>query len=199
MANDQQPGGSEPQQQQPTLPPAMAKHGATRRRLAKAGLGAAGVLWTLESHATLKKTGFVCESASAYNSAGLNSNVATEQRCNPLSPSSWRYVQRSWPCNKELKFREIFKCNETRFLKTYYPDSLLEVMGAQYDANYAYIGRHLSTAYLNVISHRIDFLDVQTVQRMWNELKINGMFKVGPGQFWTIHEVRKYLVAVHGE
>jgi hypothetical protein len=65
VANDQQHSGNDPQQQLPQVPSAMARHGATRRRLAKAGLGAAGVLWTLESHATLKKTGFVCESASA--------------------------------------------------------------------------------------------------------------------------------------
>lgn len=199
MANEQQESGNQPQQQHPILPPAMPKHGVARRRLAKAGLGAAGVLMTLESHATLKKTGFVCESASAYHSAGLNSNVATEQRCYPLSPSNWCHVQRSWPCNRTKKFNEVFKCNESRFARTYYKDTLLAVMTADYDASSAYIGRHLATAYLNVTSRRIDFLDVPTLQRMWNELKNGGLFKVGPGQFWNIQEVRKYLVAVHGE
>ncbi len=196
MANDQQESGNEPQQQLPQVPPAMARHGATRRRLAKAGLGAAGVLWTLESHATLKKTGFVCESASAYDSAGLNSNVATEQRCNPLSPTSWCYIQHSWPCSKTKKFHEVFKCNDRRFQYTYYKDSLLEVMNAKYDSYN--IGRHLAAAYLNVTSKRIDFLDVPTLQRMWNELKVSGHYKVSPNQYWTVREVRDYLVAVHG-
>lgn len=197
MANDQQQSGNEPQH--PSIPPVMPQHGVTRRRLAKAGLGAAGVLMTLESHATLQKTGFVCESASAFHSAGLNSNVATEQRCNPLSPSNWCHVQRSWPCNKTKRFAEVFKCNEKRFEKTYYACSMAEVMTSTFDAQYSYIGKHLCTAYLNVISRRIDFLDVLTLQRMWNELKNTGMYKVNASVSWNIHQVRQYLVAVHGE
>ncbi len=55
------------------------------------------------------------------------------------------------------------------------------------------------TAYLNVISRRIDFLDVLTLQRMWNELKNTGMYKVNASVSWNIHQVRQYLVAVHGE
>ena len=197
MANDQQQSGNEPQHL--PIPPAMPQHGATRRRLAKAGLGAAGVLMTLESHATLQKTGFVCESASAFHSAGLNSNVATEQRCNPLSPSNWCHVQRSWPCNKSKRFADVFSCREKRFEKTYFAHTLAEVMTADFDSQYAYIGRHLSTAYLNVISRRIDFLDVPTLQRMWNELKNGGLYKINASEYWNIHQVRKYLVAVHGE
>jgi len=200
VANDQQQSGSEPQQQQlPTVPQAMPAHGAARRRLAKAGLGAAGVLWTLESRATLQKTGFVCESASAYNSAGLNSNVATEQRCNPLSPTIWCYVQNGWPCNKTKKFSEVFKCNESRFAQTYAKDSLLDVMNSKYDKqNYNGLGRHLAAAYLNVTSKRIDFLDVPTLQRMWNQIKSGGLYKVEANEYWTAAEVRDYLVAVHG-
>lgn len=197
MANDQQQSGNEPQQQQlPQLPSGMPKHGAARRRLAKAGLGAAGVLWTLESHATLRKTGFVCESASAYHSAGLNSNVATEERCNPLSPTMWCFVQNGWPCSKTKKFSEVFRCSERRFADTYHKASLLSVMNAKYDAYN--IGRHLAAAYLNVTSNRIDFLDVPTLQRMWSELKSGGLYKVNANEYWTIREVRNYLVAVHG-
>jgi hypothetical protein len=195
VANDQQQSGSEPQQQQIPQAPAMPKHGATRRRLAKAGIGAAGVLWTLESHATLKRTGFVCESASAHISAGISNN-ATEQRCNPLSPSVWCAIAYGWPCNKTKKFHDIFTCNERRFADTYYKASLLDVMNAKYDSYN--IGRHLAAAYLNVISKRIDFLDVPTLQRMWNELKVSGHYKVSANQYWTVGEVRNYLVAVHG-
>ena len=197
MANDQQQSGNEPQHL--PIPPAMPQHGATRRRLAKAGLGAAGVLMTLESHATLQKTGFVCESASAFHSAGLNSNVATEQRCNPLSPSNWCHVQRSWPCNKAKRFADVFSCREQRFEKTYFACTMAQVMTSTFDSQYAYIGKHLCTAYLNVISGRIDFLDVPTLQRMWNELKTTGFYKVNANVSWNIQQVRKYLVAVHGE
>ena len=197
MANDQQQSGNEPQQ--PSIPPVMPQHGVTRRRLAKAGLGAAGVLMTLESHATLQKTGFVCESASAFHSAGLNSNVATEQRCNPLSPSNWCHVQRSWPCNKAKRFADVFSCREQRFAKTYFASTMEQVMTSTFDSQYAYIGKHLCTAYLNVISGRISFLDVPTLQRMWNELKTTGFYKVNANVSWNIQQVRKYLVAVHGE
>jgi len=197
VANDQQQSGNEPQHL--PIPPAMPQHGATRRRLAKAGLGAAGVLMTLESHATLQKTGFVCESASAFHSAGLNSNVATEQRCNPLSPSNWCHVQRSWPCNKAKRFADVFSCREQRFEKTYFASTMAQVMTSTFDSQYAYIGKHLCTAYLNVISGRISFLDVPTLQRMWNELKTTGFYKVNANVSWNIQQVRKYLVAVHGE
>jgi len=197
VANDQQQSGNEPQHL--PIPPAMPQHGATRRRLAKAGLGAAGVLMTLESHATLQKTGFVCESASAFHSAGLNSNAATEQRCNPLSPSNWCHVQRSWPCNKAKRFADVFSCREQRFAKTYFASTMAQVMTSTFDSQYAYIGKHLCTAYLNVISGRISFLDVPTLQRMWNELKTTGFYKVNANVSWNIQQVRKYLVAVHGE
>lgn len=176
--------------------PQMPARGAARRRLAKAGLGAAGVLWTLESRATLRKTGFVCESPSAYNSAGLNSNEATEQRCVPLSPTIWCFVQYAWPCSKGKLFREVFACNDRRFKDTYYKDTLLEVMTAKYDQYN--IGRHLATAYLNVLSKRIDFLDVPTLQRMWRELKETGQFKVSANEYWTVLQVRNYLASVHG-
>lgn len=194
MAIDQQHGGDQPQM--PNQGPSMPAHGAARRRLAKAGLGAAGVLWTLESRATLKHTGFVCESPSASTSAGLNSNAATEERCNPLSPTIWCFVQYAWPCSKTKKFREVFSCSEQRFRTTYYKDTLLEVMTANYD-KYD-IGRHLATAYLNVISKRVDFIEVQTLQRMWNELKVSGQFKVTANEYWNIQQVRNYLVSVHG-
>jgi hypothetical protein len=201
VAIDQQPGGDKQPQVQPhagapDVAPPMPAHGAARRRLAKAGLGAAGVLWTLESRATLKHTGFVCESASAAASAGLNSNAATDERCNPLSPTAWSFVQYAWPCSKSKRFRDVFSCNEARFRDTYYPDTLLGVMTAKYDSYN--IGRHLATAYLNVLSKRIDFLEVQTLQRMWNELKNNGHYKVNANEYWTVLQVRNYLVSVHG-
>lgn len=174
----------------------MNARGAGRRRLAKAGLGAAGVLWTLESRATLKHTGFVCESASATTSAGLNSNAATDERCNPLSPTIWCFVQYAWPCSKGKLFREVFSCSERRFKDTYYKDTLLQVMTAKYDGYD--IGRHLATAYLNVIAKRIDFIDVPTLQRMWNELKSSGHYKVTANEYWNVQQVRNYLVSVHG-
>lgn len=197
MANNEQQGGIEPSQSPPLqVPPALPEHGNKRRRLAKAGLGAAGVLWTLESHATLNKTGFVCESASAFSSAGLNSNAATEQRCNPLSPTIWCFVQYGWPCNKTKRFHDVFRCSEARFAKTYYKASMFDIMNANFDSYN--IGRHLAAAYLNVTSKRIDFLDVPTLQRMWNELKASGHYKVNAKQYWNIRQVRDYLVSVHG-
>lgn len=188
MAHEEQPGGSPP--------PLMNAHGTQRRRLAKAGLGAAGVLWTLESRATLKQTGFVCESPSAAASAGLNSNVTTEARCNPQSPSNWAFGESSWPVHKNTRFRDVFECGEARFKDTYYADTMLQVLSAKYDT--FGLGGHLVTAYLNVQAQRIDFLDVPTLQRMWNELKISGHFKPAPKEFWNAQQVAGYLASVHG-
>jgi hypothetical protein len=198
VANDQQQSGNEPHQQSPQIPPAMPKHGATRRRLAKAGLGAAGVLWTLESHASLRQAGFVCMSASSFHSAGLNSNAVTELGCNPDSPSTWKEPSKQWPVSKETPFRDVFTCSG-RFADTYQQATLLAVMSADYDAQRAHIGAHLITAYLNVKSGKINFIDEATLRRMWVEINNGGTFKVNPGVVWTELEVRNYLALVHGE
>lgn len=188
MATEHRPGGDPP--------PPMNAHGTTRRRLAKAGLGAAGVLWTLESRATLRQTGFVCESPSAAASAGLNSNASTELRCDPLSPSSWSFGGQSWPVNKNTMFRDVFDCSEQRFRDTYGSAKLHQIFGAKYDT--FGLGGHLVTAYLNVMSQRIDFITVATLQRMWNELKTTGHFTPAPNTFWNAQQVVAYLASVHG-
>lgn len=61
---------SHPESEYP--PAALNGHGAARRRLAKAGLGAAGVLMTLESRATLHH-GPICVAPSAALSTGADS------------------------------------------------------------------------------------------------------------------------------
>jgi hypothetical protein len=194
MANDLQQNDGEPQQQLTQVPPELPADGAKRRRLAKAGVGAAGVLWSLQSHSALASN--KCATPSAFGSAGLNSSNHTEVACNPLPPSSW-CSRSSWPCSRLKKFSEVFGCRDN-LKDSYGRDTLLAVMrNAQYDD--FRLGRHLAAAYLNVVSGRITTLDVPTLKRMWTEIMYGGgLFKVGPNKTWTAQEVRTYLVAIQG-
>lgn len=194
MANDLQQNGSEPQQQPTHVPAGLPADGAKRRRLAKAGLGAAGVLWSLQSHSALASN--KCATPSAFGSAGLNSSNHTELACNPLPPSSW-CGRASWPCSRFTKFSDVFGCRDN-LKDSYGRDTLLQVMNnAQYDQ--FKLGCHLAAAYLNVSSGRVTTLDVATLKRMWSELMYGGgLFKVGPNKTWTAQEVRTYLVAIQG-
>ena len=194
MANDLQQSSSEPQEQPTQVPPGLVAEGAKRRRLAKAGLGAAGVLWSLQSHSALASN--LCATPSAFGSAGLNSSNRTEVACTPLSPSSW-CGQYSWPCSKSQKFGDVFECRGD--VKTAFGGStLLEVMKFNKHDRIK-LGCHLAAAYLNVKSGRMTTLDVPTLKRMWLELTYGSrLFKVSANKVWSAEDVVFYLVTLQG-
>ena len=183
--------------QQPPAPehdtPAMTSHGAKRRRLAKAGLGAAGVLMTLESKATLQH-GPVCVAPSAALSTGMDSTYAKNRvTCSARGPDYWARMSYYWPCSRNIKFGEVFQC---RGANSGYADvKLVEILGRDKYDNF--VGRHLAATYLNVLSGKISFLNMETLNTMWSELQSTGFYKPAPKVYWPATLVRKYLEATY--
>lgn len=186
MSTENQAEGSNPRSP-------MSSHGAARRRLAKAGIGAAGVLWTTQSHATMSR--MTCVSASAAYSAGLNSNYAnsTPPACAGKSPGYWK--NHGWPIPRDRQFDSVFPCSFTNG-STYGCASLYDlVCGASFDKYN--LGMHLVATYLNVLSGRIGFLSERTLIQMWNQLQSSGYYQPAKGVYWSAEQTKRYLESTH--
>jgi hypothetical protein len=178
--------------------PGISPKGAARRRLTKAGLGAAGVLWTLESRATIHSgNGFgpICVAPSAAFSGDLNnSTYGPEPKCGARSPDYWCGAQHSWPCSTKLKFDDVFDCYGRNSDK-YGKQSLLKIMTDDDFENF--VGRHLVATYLNLKSGKINFLSETTLKTMWAELQSKGYYTPAPKVYWTADIVKLYLKATY--
>lgn len=171
----------------------MTPRGAARRRLAKAGLGAAGVLWSTQSHATLSR--MTCVSASAALSNGLDSTTANSKplACAGKSPGYWK--NHGWPCPRTRQFNSVFPCAYAND-STYGSATMMQLIrGASFD-KYNF-GMHLVATYLNVISGRIGFLSERTLVQMWNQLQSSGFYQPAKGVFWGWEETKRYLESTH--
>lgn len=183
---------TEDQAGRPTGAP-MTPHGAARRRLAKAGLGAAGVLWTTQASATR-----VCVSASAALSGGLHSKkpVTTSVSCEGRSPGYWKN-HGGWPVASDTKFREVFSCSGNSD-STYGAATLLElVKGCDFDTHN--LGKQLVATYLNVKIGWISYISERTLVQMWSELQSTGHYEPAKGVFWDAEKTKNYLASTHGD
>ncbi|MEX5745734.1 hypothetical protein [Massilia sp. X63] len=171
--------------------PSLTPRGAARRRLTKAGLGAASVLWTLDSRAQMKT--MVCVSPSGALSGGLSSNYANKPAaCEGKSPGYWKN-HTGWPVATDKAFGDVFACNVTNSA-TYGTKTLLEIVkGCDFDKYN--LGKHLVATYLNVQSGRIGFLSVATLQQMWRQLQGQGYYQPAKGVFWSPEQTKRYLEA----
>jgi hypothetical protein len=183
---------TEDQPVQATTQPPISPRGAARRRLTKAGLGAAGVLLSLESHATMRP--MVCFSPSAGYSGKLSSNYNRNVVCSGKSPGYWKN-HTGWPCPRDKQFDSVFECNGSN-QATYGSKTMLEIVqGCDFDRYN--LGMHLVATYLNVLSGRISFLSVKTLANMWSQLQSTGVYKPSPTVFWNAEQTKKYLEATH--
>ncbi len=170
----------------------MTPQGAARRRLAKAGLGAAGVLWTTQASATR-----VCMSASAALSSGLHSKKpdATSVSCQGRSPGYWKN-HGGWPVASDTLFSRIFSCSEKND-GTYGSSTLLElVQGCKFDKHN--LGKHLVATYLNVKQGWISYISERTLLQMWVELQSTGHYQPAKGVYWDAETTKKYLESTQG-
>ncbi|MBQ5948159.1 hypothetical protein [Massilia sp. ST3] len=178
-----------------TTPPTLDARGAARRRLGKAGLGAAGVLWTLESKATMSY-GAICVAPSAGLSGGLDSTYGPKPTCIGRSPGYWKQAHHSWPCSRRIKFSEVFPCYGAN-KNTYGAATMLTMLGNVSFDKYN-LGQHLVANYLNVISKKSSFLSVKTLVEMWTELQSTGQYSPAPDVFWNAEETKRYLERTYG-
>lgn len=169
----------------------MSPRGAARRRLAKAGLGAAGVLWTTRSHAL----DFKCVSASAALTAGLNSNTPDNSvACAGKSPGYWKN-HGGWPVPTTTLFGDVFSCSN-RTAGTYGSATLITLL-SKCDFDKSNLGMHLTASYLNVKSGKIGFLSERTLLQMWQELQSSGHYEPARGVFWDLETTKNYLESTY--
>jgi len=185
---------------QPSSAPAtgLSSRGASRRRFARMGAGATGVVLTLHSQPGMACTycGISASAAlSAYGQArqfgkiGTLSHHGPAAQCNGIRPSDW--VNVNWPagCKPTDAFGDHFAC---KYNSEYAKKTCMEIMkGASCDSSK--MGQYIMAAYLNILSKRIDFLTVQSLHEVWGEWVSHGYYAPMAGQRWYANDIVGYL------
>lgn len=178
----------------------MSERGAARRRLSKAGVGAAGILLTLESRATMSP--MMCKSPSGALSGGLSSNYGPAPVCKGLSPGYWKNHS-NWPCSRNIMFTDVFyvagdkrTCTTKTRNTSYLCSTMLNLLSKQTFDRYN-LAMHVVATYLNILSGRISFLTVDALAAMWSDVQINGRYSPATGVYWSAEQVKRYLEATH--
>jgi hypothetical protein len=182
-------------------PLSLSERGARRRRLAKAGIGAAGVLWSLESRAAMGP--MICKSPSGALSGGLSSHYGPEPICQGRSPGYWKNSTNAWPIPLTTMFADVFyvagskqSCTEETKDKSYLCSTMLNLLSPQSFDQYN-LAMHTVATYLNIKSGRINFLSIETLLNMWYEVQTKGFYTPAAGVQWTPEQVKNYLEATH--
>ena len=182
-------------------PLSLSQRGATRRRLAKAGIGAVGVLSTLESRATMSP--MMCKSPSGALSGGLSSHYGPAPVCNGLSPGYWKNHSQSWPISTTTWFADVFYVSGNRSYCTIKAkntsllcSTMMNMLSHQTFDKYN-LAMHAVATYLNIRSGKINFLSVETLLNMWYEVQTKGYYSPTAGVKWNAEQVKNYLQATH--
>lgn len=174
----------------------LSAKGAKRRRLARAGAGATGVLLTLHSQPGMACTYCGLTASAAMSVMGANragtavSHHVQNTTCNGLPPVKWCSGVR-WPrgCYPNAAFHNYFTCSSG---SEYYKLSCEQVLsGASCDSSR--MGQYVMAAYLNVVSGRTNFMTVESLQALWNEWKSKGYYEPMAGQRWYANDIVGYL------
>jgi hypothetical protein len=176
---------------------ALGARGASRRRFARAGVGATGVLLTLASN-----PGMACSvnvGMSGYQSAvtaaktGMKVSKAPTTPSNGLPPDRWAGGS-GWPCATNIQFGHVFSCSRTN--STLGEKTLMVhckgTTGLTGDK--VKIAKLLTAAHLNVLSGRSPFLTLPALQAVWNEFQSKGQYTPMAGVTpWNAADIVTYL------
>lgn len=183
--------------QHPSLPTAdaiaLGQRGASRRRFARAGAGATGVLLTLASQPGMACD--ICMSASGYQSYSKTMTAAsnrTEVVCSGRGPSHWRNTE-NWPagCKVSNLFGNHFDCvGFTRY--TYGASTCMKILTPQFFDPHG-VGVYMMAMYLNVLAGYTSFMDVEKVRAMWKEYVETGYYTPTAGVKWNASQIVFYL------
>lgn len=175
-----------------------------RRRFARAGLGASGVILTLASQPGMAATR-VCKSPSGSLSGGLQSRPADQEvKCLGMTPEYWATNQNAWkgaypvpstqPAKPATTFAAVFP-GGTGVYATY---TLLQMLTAPLLDDPSDLGKHLAACYLNIKADKINYLTVESLQRIWRELLSPGYYTPIAGTQWSADQVSLYLQSTEG-
>lgn len=177
----------------------LGKRGLARRRLGKAGIGAVGVLWSLES----KATNFACHAPSGFYSTNLQAKKTAmpggkhlsasgpKATCQGWPPSVWCAIGSYWPCSDKIKFDSVFKCTTWSSWAIYGNVSMLDILQGKCSDPDG-LGAQLVAAYLNVLSKKISVVDEADLIDMWRQIQVGG-YKISSTMIMTRSELSAYL------
>jgi hypothetical protein len=181
----------------PSAPAAgLSAKGAARRRFTRAGAGTTGVLLTLYSQPGMACTYCGISPSAALSAMGQNKTVGMLSHkgpaavCSGLPPATWTSTT-SWPagCQPTDAFPKYFNCSR---YSEYHNQTCLSVLaGASCDASK--MAQYMMAAYLNVVSGRVNFLTVSSLQTVWNEWASKGYYEPVSGQKWFANDIVAYL------
>lgn len=200
---DQHPVNDAPPAAQPAG--ASAPVNSARRRFARAGLGASGVILTLASQPGMAATR-VCKSASGSLSGGLQSRPTDQNLvCGGMTPSFWLdYTVNAWPGGTypvatPTKAATLFSSVFPGGSGIYATATLLQMLGDNAAAgDTSNLGTHLVTTYLNIMSDKISYITIDSLKLMWHDLITYGFYTPQAGTQWTAEQVKIYLESTEG-
>jgi hypothetical protein len=176
-----------------------------RRRLIKAGLGAAPVLMTVVSRSAFATgtTGGQCTTPSAYGSINT-SRQDKAYTCTGLTPGYWKQGQwfSAWPAPYYPTTTTGYGAHTaTTFGSVFGPGSvfssmtLLAVLQSGGNDDSTALARHIVAALLNAASGRTaSVLTVSAVKNIWSEFISKGYFEPTAGVKWSAAQIVAYLV-----
>lgn len=168
----------------------MSEHGASRRRFAKAGIGASGVLLTLASQPGMATD--ICTSPSGSLSGGLNSHHGPPPACSGRAPDYWK-SHTPWPrgLTRDTRFGQIFSVNG-RYADRWGATTCMAMLAGQ-PFDDAALGMHLVATYLNILSGRVSFLTTEALRNIWSEWQAKGYYTPSAGVQWNAAAIVVYL------
>ncbi|WLI88897.1 hypothetical protein Q4S45_19670 [Massilia sp. R2A-15] len=193
MANVEHPDGEAGSPPVQDSPAGLSGKGAARRRFAKAGAGAAGVIATLGSRSAMAKQ---CLTPSAYCSGNVShANYVTS---GGLSPGYWKNHPRLWLSLTGINYSSNFSAffplsgNTSQLAACSCMDVLTpQKVPAGADPNN--VAMHIMATLLNVRSKKITFLTEPQVKKIWTDYSFDRSWSPVPGKVWNGSEIVAYL------
>lgn len=176
-------------------PASLSARGKARRRFARAGAGATGVLLTLHSQPGMACTYCGISASAAVSAVGQKKAIGTLSHhgpaavCNGIRPVDW--CNHTWPtgCKSTDSFGKHFSC---KIGSAYANTSCKEIMeGASCDQSR--MAQYMLAAYLNVLSKRVNFLSIESLRAVWLEWVTKGYYAPMAGQKWYANDIVGYL------
>jgi hypothetical protein len=177
--------------------PGLSSKGASRRRFAKVGAGATGVVLTLYSQPGMACTYCGISPSAAMSAVGQHKAIGTLSHkgpaavCNGQPPSYWCGQYTNWPsgCSKDDAFHRHFSC--TSYSNWYSQTCHGITTGATCDTSR--VAQYIMAAYLNVLSGKVNFISIEALKAAWTEWSTKGYYEPMAGQKWYASDIVGYL------
>lgn len=179
------------------LPTEIGASGLSRRRFAKAGAGAAGVIMTLVSQPGMADTA-LCTFASGATSANLSRHTDSLVACAGLSSGFWKEHPEAWPganTDPNGKFLALWSRHPSKdsSLSPYTCIQIVDPTAVVNGADPDSVAMHIMATLLNVRSGRIGFMTEIQVSAIWYSYTQTGTYQPTAGITWNGAQIVDYL------